>query len=60
MTSARSSSMSGISFFILATRGHGKQIALWAYKLSFNHPITKENLTFECLPEKVGTWKILE
>lgn len=42
------------------TRGHGKQIALWAYKLSFNHPITKENLTFKCLPEKIGTWKILE
>ena len=42
------------------TRGHGKQIALWAYRLTFNHPITKEELTFECLPEKNGTWKILE
>lgn len=42
------------------TRGHGKQIALWAYKLTFNHPITKEELSFECLPEKNGTWKILE
>ncbi len=42
------------------TRGNGKQIALWAYKLSFDHPITKEKLTFECLPQKVGTWKILE
>lgn len=42
------------------TRGHGKQIALWAYKLSFRHPITKEELTFECYPEKNGTWKILE
>ena len=42
------------------TRGHGKQIALWAYKLTFNHPIAKEQLNFECLPEKNGTWKILE
>lgn len=42
------------------TRGHGKQIALWAYKLTFNHPITKEELRFECLPEKNRTWKILE
>lgn len=42
------------------TRGHGKQIALWAYKLSFKHPVSKEELTFECLPEKNGTWKILE
>ena len=42
------------------TRGHGKQIALWAYKLSFKHPISKQELTFECLPEKNGTWKILE
>ena len=41
-------------------RGHGKQIALWAYKLSFNHPISKERMTFECLPEKIGSWKILE
>ena len=40
-------------------RGKGKQIALWAYKLSFKHPITKEDLTFECLPEKIGSWKIL-
>ena len=41
-------------------RGRGKQIALWAYKLAFMHPISKENLQFECLPEKVGSWKILE
>lgn len=41
-------------------RGHGKQIALWAYRLTFEHPIHKEMLTFRCLPEKNGTWKILE
>ena len=41
-------------------RGHGKQIALWAYELSILHPITKERMTFKVLPEINGTWKILE
>ncbi len=38
----------------------GKQIALWAYKLSFYHPVSKEFMSFKSLPEKNGTWKILE
>ncbi len=42
------------------TRGRGKQIALWAYKLSFYHPVTKELLSFKVLPEINGTWKIIE
>lgn len=42
------------------TRGRGKQIALWAYSLTIVHPITKEEMTFESLPEKIGGWKILE
>ena len=42
------------------TRGRGKQLALWAYSLSFNHPTTKERLYFEDYPEKIGSWKILE
>lgn len=42
------------------TRGKGKQIALWAYMLSFAHPVTKEWNTYKCLPELNGTWKILE
>ena len=42
------------------TRGKGKQIALWAYKLTINHPITKEEMTFEVLPELNGTWSILK
>ena len=42
------------------TRGRGKQLALWAYSLSFNHPTTKERLEFKCFPEKIGSWKILE
>lgn len=35
------------------TRGRGKQIALWAYKLKFSHPVTKEEMTFISLPEKI-------
>lgn len=42
------------------TRGRGKQIALWAYSLTILHPITKEEMTFISIPEKVGSWKILE
>ena len=41
-------------------RGHGKQIALWAYKLKILHPITKEELEFKSIPDPVGSWKILE
>lgn len=42
------------------TRGQGKQIALWAYELTFNHPITKQEMTFQDFPEPVGTWCILK
>ena len=42
------------------TRGQGKQIALWAYELTIEHPITKEKMTFKDLPESIGTWCILK
>lgn len=42
------------------TRGRGKQIALWAYKLKILHPVTKKEMIFKCLPEPVGTWCILK
>lgn len=42
------------------TRGRGKQIALWAYSLTILHPISKEEMTFISIPEKMGSWKILE
>ena len=42
------------------TRGKGKQIALWANELTIEHPITKEQMTFISVPEKKGTWSILE
>lgn len=41
-------------------RGHGKQIALWAYMLKIFHPVTKEEMVFKALPEKIGSWKIIE
>ena len=34
-----------------------KQIALWAYKLSFVHPIKKEMMTFSCLPNQKDIWQ---
>ena len=40
-------------------RGKNKQIALWAYKLTIEHPTKKEKMEFEDLPKKVGIWKIL-
>lgn len=41
------------------SRGKGKQIALWAYELIIQHPVTKEELTLKCLPESNGTWCII-
>ena len=41
-------------------RGHGKQICLWAYSLTIEHPIIKEEMTFISIPEFIGSWKILE
>ncbi len=41
-------------------RGHGKQIALWAYMLEIEHPITKEKMVFKSIPKKEKSWKILE
>ena len=41
-------------------RGHGKQICLWAYELTIQHPITKEDMTFKAIPNKEKSWKILD
>ena len=35
------------------TRGRGKPLRLWAYYLSFAHPITKEKMEFEDIPENL-------
>ena len=42
------------------TRGRGKQICLWAYELTIIHPTLKEEMTFKVLPEKIGSWKMLQ
>ena len=41
-------------------RGHGKQIALWAYQLEIEHPISKEKIKFTSVPEHIGSWKMLD
>lgn len=55
---SRNHSLSGDQKY--GTRGRGKQLALWAYKLTFIHPTKKEEMVFEDYPEKLGSWKILE
>ena len=42
------------------TRGRGKQISLWAYKLTIEHPITKEEMTFKGLPDGIGPWVMIK
>ena len=42
------------------SRGRGKQLCLWAYKLSFLHPISKERMEFEDYPKPNGSWIILD
>ena len=42
------------------TRSRSKQLALWSYKLSFCHPVTKEKLQFKYLPNANGVWNILK
>ena len=34
----------------------GEQIALWAYKIEFKHPVKDEIMTFECKPKAIGIW----
>ena len=41
-------------------RGANTGICLWAYKLTFIHPTTREEMVFTDLPEPKGMWKLLE
>ena len=36
-----------------------KQLALYAYKLEFIHPVTKEKMLFTKLPDEIGVWKLI-
>ena len=41
-----------------AEKGNAKtnNLALWAYKLTFEHPTTKKAMTFKSYPEKTAPW----
>lgn len=41
-------------------RGKNKQIALWAYKVTFEHPTKKEKISFECFPKPIGIWNLIK
>ena len=34
----------------------GVQIALWAYRIVFKHPVKEQMMEFECNPRPVGVW----
>ncbi|MBR2467615.1 MAG: RluA family pseudouridine synthase [Clostridia bacterium] len=35
-------------------------LMLWAYTLVFEHPVSKQKMTFKVLPESKGAWKLYE
>lgn len=41
-------------------RGSARQLYLWAYELTIQNVISKEEMTFTAIPEKEKAWKILE
>lgn len=41
-------------------RGSARQLYLWAYELTIQNVISKEEMTFTSIPEKEKAWKILE
>ncbi len=41
-------------------RGSARQLYLWAYELTIQNVISKEEMTFTAIPEKQKAWKILE
>lgn len=41
-------------------RGSTRQLYLWAYELTIQNVISKEEMTFTSIPEKEKAWKILE
>ena len=56
--------MANIGHPLFGDQRYGKQdknqIALFATKLEFKHPTTKEVVKIEKFPEKVGVWKVLK
>lgn len=39
-----------------ATLGRGKNLALWAYSLKFEHPTTKQVMVFKVFPPEASPW----
>lgn len=56
--------MSNINHPIYGDQRYGvqdkKQIALYAYKLEFIHPVKKELMVFKCFPEEKGVWNMIK
>ena len=56
--------MSNINHPLYGDQRYGKQdnkqIALYAYKLEFIHPVSKEKMVFKLLPKKDGVWNMLD
>ena len=56
--------MSNIGHALYGDQRYGlqdkKQLALYAYKLEFIHPVTKGKMTFLNVPKCTSVWKILE
>ena len=47
--------------FKYGDKSHGGNLALWAYLLQFNHPITKKQMVFKVLPDvEKMPWNIFE
>lgn len=47
--------------FKYGDKAHKSNLALWAYELKFNHPITKELMTFKVYPDvSVLPWKLFK
>lgn len=47
--------------FKYGDKAHGGNLALWAYQLQFNHPISKKQMIFKVLPEmEKAPWKLFE
>lgn len=47
--------------FKYGDKSHGGNLALWAYQLQFNHPVTKKPMIFKVLPDTDKLpWKLFE
>ena len=58
--------MAGLSHPVFGDMRYGGEtarksnLALWAYSLSFTHPVTKERMKFMAQPPEDGPWKYFD